>query len=427
MHIVDTNDKDLNAVAKLVNSNSGDWGYVTLVIQKGEKDTRRWQIVMDKMRRLHLIPIVRIASAPIGEVWEKPSVDEIDGWVSFLNSLNWVIKNRYVIIGNEVNHAKEWGGQINPGEYTNYLRTFSQKLKKESDNFFVLQAGFDASATNSKQSMDEANYIKSMLESDPNVFDSIDGWDSHSYPNPNFSGSADGVGKGSVRTYLWELDYIKTLGVTKNFPVFITETGWVHNSELATNIGPKLEMAFKNAWNNPKVIAVTPFIFNYSDPPFDIFSWVRKDGGIYDFYYTYQNLPKKAGEPIQETRGEIITDYFPTLGQPNQSYQALVFAKNTGQSIWNKNNFSIKPASNEDAQIDSVFPDVTEPQETAIIVLKGHFPAATGPHPNELALTYKNIYIGNALKFGVNITPTLPRLLDVVTTFVKFVLNRIKG
>ncbi len=39
MHIVDTNDKDLDAVAKLVNSGSGDWGYVTLVIQKGERNS----------------------------------------------------------------------------------------------------------------------------------------------------------------------------------------------------------------------------------------------------------------------------------------------------------------------------------------------------------------------------------------------------
>src|SRR5258706_9781542 len=81
MHIVDTS--DLDKVSKVINSNTGDWGYVTLVIQKGERDTRRWQAVMDKMRELHLIPIVRIASAPVGEVWEKPSVDEIDGWVSF--------------------------------------------------------------------------------------------------------------------------------------------------------------------------------------------------------------------------------------------------------------------------------------------------------------------------------------------------------
>src|SRR5258708_39589973 len=93
MHVIDMS--DLPDVAKLTNSNGGDWGYVTFVIQKGERDPKRWQTAFDEMRRLHLIPIVRIATAPLtgnSNVWEKPSVDEIDGWVSFLNSLNWVTK-----------------------------------------------------------------------------------------------------------------------------------------------------------------------------------------------------------------------------------------------------------------------------------------------------------------------------------------------
>src|SRR5260221_325365 len=153
MHVVDTS--HLKDVAKLVNSNEGDWGYITFVIQKGERDPKRWQSAFDEMRLLHIIPIVRIATAPIGNmnngsVWEKPTVDEIDGWVSFLNSLNWVIKNRYVIIGNEPNHASEWGGEIDPAGYTNYFTTFSYKLKNSNENFFVMPAGFDASANNSK-------------------------------------------------------------------------------------------------------------------------------------------------------------------------------------------------------------------------------------------------------------------------------------
>src|SRR5260221_4358946 len=159
IHIADMS--NLSDVSKLVNSNGGDWGYVTFVIQKGERDPKRWQTAMDEMRRLHLIPIVRIATAPLtgnSDVWEKPSVDEIDGWVSFLNSLNWVIKNRYVTIGNEPNHASEWGGEIDPAGYTNYFTTFSYKLKNRNKNFFVMPAGFDASANNSKATMDAALY-----------------------------------------------------------------------------------------------------------------------------------------------------------------------------------------------------------------------------------------------------------------------------
>lgn len=163
MHIVEPS--DLDDVSRLLNSNGGDWGYVTLVIQKGERDTRRWQQVFDKMRRLHLIPIVRVATVPIGDVWEKPNPDEIDGWISFFDSLNWVIKNRYITIGNEPNHAKEWGGQVNPKEYADYLKTFSEKLKASSGDYFIMPAGFDASAGNTLETMDEERYLSLMTAS----------------------------------------------------------------------------------------------------------------------------------------------------------------------------------------------------------------------------------------------------------------------
>src|SRR5258708_2534091 len=213
------------------------------------------------MRRLHLIPIIRIATAPIAgnnNVWEKPSTDEIDGWVSFLNSLNWVIKNRYVSIGNETNHASEWGGEIDPKGYADYLKIFSQKLKNANEDFFIMPAGLDASANNSYSTMEESLYLSKMFEEDQSVFQYIDGLSSHSYPNPAFSGPGDAIGKGTVRTYDWELSYLKFLGLKKDLPVFITETGWIHNNNLSTDIGPKIETAFKNVWEKDnRVVAVT--------------------------------------------------------------------------------------------------------------------------------------------------------------------------
>src|SRR3989338_2024841 len=58
----------------------------------------------------------------------------------------------------------------------------------------------------------------------------LSGLASHSYPNPGFSGVPYGFGRGTVRTYQWELDLLKQLGV-KDMPVFITETGWVRGDE----------------------------------------------------------------------------------------------------------------------------------------------------------------------------------------------------
>jgi len=165
IHIVNT--QDLEDAANLVNSSGGDWGYVTLVITQNDRDFSKWQAVFDRMRNLHLIPIVRLATAADGENWQKPSLGEIDGWVSFLNSLNWVVKNRYLIIANEVNSAREWGGEVNPEEYASYLKIFSQKLKAANEDFFILPAGFDASLTTSKTSLDEAVYLKRMLLKEP--------------------------------------------------------------------------------------------------------------------------------------------------------------------------------------------------------------------------------------------------------------------
>ncbi len=339
IHIL--NENDLDDAAKLVNSSGGDWGYVTLVIRKDELNKDRWQKVFDKMRRLHLIPIVRIATKQIENYWEKPNLNEIDAWVSFLDSLNWVIKNRYLIIGNEPNHAKEWGNEVNPEEYADYLITFSEKLKNKSENFFILPAGLDASAQSIKGSMSEDEYLKKMLSHKPSLFNYIDGWNSHSYPNPEFSGSELEKGRGTITTYDWELEFLKSLGVNKELPVFITETGWAHNRydkvlayKTPDEVSHSLKFAFENVWNDKRIVAVTPFVLNYKYPPFDIFSWRKKDGGFYNFYYNIQKIPKIAGKPIQEIKVKLISIIFPPIIKKHNKFYGLSFIKNEGQSIW---------------------------------------------------------------------------------------------
>ncbi|CAN5346048.1 hypothetical protein BH10PAT1_BH10PAT1_7820 [soil metagenome] len=431
IHVVDTN--DLDDVAKLVNSNGGDWGYVTIVIQKGERDTKRWQQAFDQMRKLHLIPIVRIATAPIpgnDNVWEKPSVDEIDGWVSFLNSLNWVIKNRYVIIGNEPNHANEWGGQIDPNGYADYLKLISQKVKSSNEDFFIMPAGFDASANTSKNqltkdaTMDESVYLKKMFEKDPNVFEYVDGWSSHSYPNPAFSGPGNGIGKGTVSTFIWELNYLKLLGFQKDLPVFITETGWTHDTDiLSTDIGPKMETAFNNVWSDKRVVAVTPFIYKYIDLPFDNFSWVNKDGLFYDFYNTVQNLPKISGEPIQNIKGDILTGILPKIAVTNSAYHGVLFVKNTGESIWKISNLGATDGKGNRLTIESMFPETVEPQQIGIFLVDGEFPNNAGQYEDNITLTNDNKFISNTFKESVNLIPKIPNLSEILD-YLKITIAR---
>jgi len=361
-----TGEEDLENAARLVNSTGGDWGYVTFVITEKERDTNRWQKTFDRMRRLHLIPIVRIATKPEGDIWTIPKEGEIENWVNFLNSLNWVIQNRYIVVGNEPNHSKEWGGKIDPEGYATYLKTFSNKLKSASPDYFILQAGLDASAPNSNSTMDEALYIKRMVTAIPDVFNNIDGWSSHSYPNPAFSGSELDRGKGTITTYIWELNYLKSLNITKDFPVFITETGWSSKNLSETEIAEKLTFAYKNVWNDPKVVAVTPFILNYTQFPFAEFSWQKNDGKFYSFYETVSKLPKIKGKPVQKVSGQIVL----AIAQPiiflGNKHITAILAKNTGQSIWDLSN-TVVDFDSTDTTIETFGFKEIEPNKTGLI------------------------------------------------------------
>src|SRR3989339_1130045 len=99
-------------VKELVNSNSGDWGYVTLIIEEKDRNKEKWQGIFNQLRKLHLIPIIRLATSAEGENWRRPEVKDAQGWVEFLDSLNWVVKNRYIILFNEPNHGSEWGVEV---------------------------------------------------------------------------------------------------------------------------------------------------------------------------------------------------------------------------------------------------------------------------------------------------------------------------
>ncbi|PIP57030.1 hypothetical protein COT08_00630 [Candidatus Woesebacteria bacterium CG07_land_8_20_14_0_80_44_9] len=381
IHIVNT--EDLDDAAKLVNSSGGDWGYITFIITKNDREISKWQGVFDKMRTLHLIPIVRVATAPNGENWEKPSFGEIDGWVSFLTSLNWVIKNRYLIIGNEVNLAKEWGGEVNPEEYATYLKTFSQKLKGVNPDFFVIPAGLDASLTTSKSSLDETVFLKRMLFKEPDIFEVIDGWASHSYPNPAFSGSPSARGRGTIATFAWELDLLRRLGVKKNLPVFISETGW--NRETVKNLEVKFSYAFAFVWNDKQVVAITPFVLNYEFFPFANFSW--KSGGNFGSLYTsVQALPKPKGAPLQEEAGQITRIFTPAIEFSGSSFTALLFVLNEGQSIWGLQNLAIKDLEGNNWEITKTSFTTLAPGESGLIFAKGLTPKIGGLYRQSLYL-----------------------------------------
>jgi len=152
IHVADPN--DISKVKELVNSSNGDWGYVTLVIQERERSLDVWRPVFERMARDHLIPIVRLATRSEDGVWVRPEQADAHIWADFLNGLPWPVRNRYIVLFNEPNHAKEWGGGVSPNEYADIVVAYSAALKKTSEDFFILPAGLDASAPNGKDSMD---------------------------------------------------------------------------------------------------------------------------------------------------------------------------------------------------------------------------------------------------------------------------------
>lgn len=247
IHLAQPHLSDLKKTAEMVNANGGDWGYVTLVIQDDDRNRQKWQEIFDLLREEHLIPIIRIATHPEGANWKRPVKEDAQSWVDFLDSLHWVIKNRYVILFNEPNHGTEWGGTVDAEDYAKVSLVFAQKLKTKNSDFFIILAGLDASAPSSLPVYEsEENFLRQIVDSSiKNIFDYIDGLSSHSYPNPGFSGSPWNSGRGTVQTYDWELNLLKSLGVQKNLPVFITETGWSASRLSRETVASYLQNAYQ--------------------------------------------------------------------------------------------------------------------------------------------------------------------------------------
>ncbi len=355
IHLAVPSEEDLQDAASLVNSAGGDWGYVTLVMEERDRSKEKWQRIFDQTRELHLIPIVRLATTPVDDAWRKPEVKDIQAWVDFLGSLNWVTKSRFVVLFNEPNFNKEWGGQINPQDYANLALEFSRKLKENNPDFFVMLAGFNATAPHSLPAYEsEEVFLEKMIgDKDINeVFKNIDGWASHSY---------------ETNTYIRELNLLKTLGLNREIPVFITEAGWPHaeglnfrwdlsSEELVTQ---NLLSYFNLIMNDPRVVAITPFVLNYQSEPFDHFSW-RKQGSreFYTQFQATQNLNKPKGNPRQEQK-LVVVEPLPKKLIANSTYQIPLRIKNLGQAIWEKKEgYSLK-FSQESKNLEYFFSDIT--------------------------------------------------------------------
>lgn len=340
IHILETT--QVQTADKVVNSNGGDWGYMTIVLRQDDFDRQKWQAFMDECRTRHVIPIIRIATymQPNG-TWAKPQEKELSKWPEFLNSLIWPVKQQIVTVFNEPNHAKEWGGQLSPQEYARHLSILIKEFKDLNPNFYILNAGLDQAAGNTAGTLDEAGYLRWMAVEVPDIFNQLDGWASHSYPNHGFIGTAKDSGKASIVGYQWELSFLKELGLTKNLPVFITETGWPHqegvskdNNLYNANRVAELTADAFSIWEEDNTVqAITPFVYSYPVEPFDHFSWAKENGEYYPQTDVLIAKNKLAGLPEQQQsfvlKQVVLSDFLPT----NYTYQGKLVVQNTGQWI----------------------------------------------------------------------------------------------
>lgn len=330
---------DLEKASELINSTGGDWGWVTVVIREDDLNSDKWQDFFNQCRIKHLIPLVRIATHLEGSNWAKPKVEDSQKWADFLGSLNWPEKDQYVIIFNEPNHKKEWGGEVNPGEYAKILEEFSNKFKSKNPNLKILNAGFDLAAPNGNETMDAFHFWSWMKATVPDIFEKLDGWTSHSYPNHGFVGKPWENSRTSIHGYDWELSILKNqFGLKKELPVFITETGWPKNNLKFVNevtASEYLKYAFENVWlKDERIKSVTPFVLNYPDDLFAAFSWLDKDGNPYQQFIEIKNLVKRSWWPEQIEKYEMKSLLLPSFMPVNTTFKGKITLKNIGQSIW---------------------------------------------------------------------------------------------
>jgi len=182
---------EVDEAAQLVNANGGEWGYVVIPMQARDRDMNKWQKFMDDAKRLKVIPIIRVATEGYYKdtsTWRVPDTFDAIDFANFLNSLEWPTQNRYIVLYNEVNRFDEWGGsKPNPEEYADIVEEATKVFKRRSDNFYIIMGGLDNAAPDNGEYMDNFTFLHQIAAYKPKVFDEVDAFSSHSYPNPGFA------------------------------------------------------------------------------------------------------------------------------------------------------------------------------------------------------------------------------------------------
>ncbi len=301
---------ELAKANELVNSTGGDWGYVIIPIQAGDKDIKKWQNFMDEAKSLHLIPVIRLATEGDffqKESWKKPKDEDVIDFANFLDSLNWPVKNRYIIAFNEVNRADEWEGEANPEEYAQILSFTSSTFKSKNPDYYIISSGMDNAAATGGGTYSQYDYFQLMDEAIPGIFNQIDAFSSHSYPNPAFSEPPTSKTRQSISSFIYEKNLIDSL-TDKNLPVFISETGWDQTVIPEKQAGEYFKYSFENIWNDKNIVMVSPFLLKAGMGPFEKFSLIKNDGNKNEVFKSIEGYGKVAGKPVINPSVKLLSE-----------------------------------------------------------------------------------------------------------------------
>ena len=300
-------EKQLSEISVLVNSNGGDWGYVLIPFWITPKayTENQWQQFFTLAEKYHLIPIIQLQTKKFGKDYmEKRLTDS----AKFLNSFYWPSSCRLITVFNEMNALEYYPDGIDPEGYAEALQLAIDIFKKENGNFYMMNGALNTSARTGPRYLDTEDFMISMNNKVPGIFEKIDGWAAHAYPQPEFSGDyynpPSWYGKrDQIKSYEWELELLQKHFNVTGLSVFITETGWAHKEgnnpkwqyKDSSITASYYDDAFKNIWGpDDRIKAIIPFIFNHN--AWTNFNWMNDDGTCFAQCDVLKNLPKVKGE-----------------------------------------------------------------------------------------------------------------------------------
>lgn len=285
------NPAEINSAQKLLATKDGVAHFVTVPFTFDDMNYKdRWQTFFKEAHDTNLTPLLRLTTRFEDGKWVIPTRADIMKLTAFLSSLDWKRDELTLILFNEPNHANEWGGKLDPEGYSRLADFAVDWFKSEPKKYVVLPAGMDLAAPNSRETLEAFAYWQRAFSESPELLNKFDGWTSHSYPNPGFVSDPWKTDKKSLRGYQHELMFLSKYS-KKQFPVYITETGWNHEALSSREIFRYYQIAYKNIWNSDdRIKAVTPFLLQGAPGTFAPFSFLDALGKPTKAYAAYQEI-----------------------------------------------------------------------------------------------------------------------------------------